>query len=439
MDTSITKKLFYTSLPIILVNALEFLFVMMDSFLVAGLGESAISVVEISSQIYFCLNYIVLGVVSSNNMFLSRFNFEKRYENEICLVIGYSLKIIIGISLFFSVVAFFFPSYIYYLYTDEKVIIELGNSYLPIYSLSWIFLSITSLMIGILRCNYKNRIILVISIIIPILKFVLSKMLFTYIGINGIALATLITRLLELYIYIIMIMKNKQKLSLQMKKILVNKKIYNISYKKHTIPLIINEVAWSMGLSVINILIAKRGVAVIVAYSIYNMARKISGFFGQAMITATSVIMGNLIGMGNDEIIRLFTNKILKVTKLISLFTGVTTIVVGFTILKFYTIDNITLNYTYQFIFIGFIIESFRIMASMNMMGILRAGGDSRFVLINDIAYIWLIEIPLGFLLWANSNISMGVFFFILHIEHILKYVVSFFRIMSNRWIKSLR
>lgn len=125
MDTSITKKLFYTSLPIILVNALEFLFVMMDSFLVAGLGESAISVVEISSQIYFCLNYIVLGVVSSNNMFLSRFNFEKRYENEICLVIGYSLKIIIGISLFFSVVAVAkalgaYQDYIYYGDEDEN-------------------------------------------------------------------------------------------------------------------------------------------------------------------------------------------------------------------------------------------------------------------------------------------------------------------------------
>lgn len=96
------------------------------------------------------------------------------------------------------------------------------------------------------------------------------------------------------------------------------------------------------------------------------------------------------------------------------------------------------MKYAVQFIYVGSIIEFFRIKASMNMIGILRAGADTKFVLINDILFMWLIEIPIGYILISFYKVPVVVLFFILNIEHIFKYLTSNVRLQSNKWLKEL-
>ena len=129
---------------------------------------------------------------------------------------------------------------------------------------------------------------------------------------------------------------------------------------------------------------------------------------------------------------------ILKITRFISVFTGVFTIFIGNILLKVYLVDANTMKYAVQFIYVGSIIEFFRIKASMNMIGILRAGADTKFVLINDILFMWLIEIPIGYILISFYKVPVVVLFFILNIEHIFKYLTSNVRLQSNKWLKEL-
>ena len=283
-----------------------------------------------------------------------------------------------------------------------------------------------------------NKIVLYISILIVFLKILLSFIFYKIIDIKGLALATLIARCIECFLYVTVIINKKEDLCINIKQILLPKKNLKISYLEKIIPIITNEVMWSFGFSIVSIILAQMGVSAIAAYSIYNLSKKISGFIGQALITTCSIFMGNIIGMGNKEKIFSFKNYILKITRFISVFTGVFTIFIGNILLKVYLVDANTMKYAVQFIYVGSIIEFFRIKASMNMIGILRAGADTKFVLINDILFMWLIEIPIGYILISFYKVPVVVLFFILNIEHIFKYLTSNVRLQSNKWLKEL-
>lgn len=248
----------------------------------------------------------------------------------------------------------------------------------------------------------------------------------------------MIARCIECFLYVTVIINKKEDLCINIKQILLPKKNLKISYLEKIIPIITNEVMWSFGFSIVSIILAQMGVSAIAAYSIYNLSKKISGFIGQALITTCSIFMGNIIGMGNKEKIFSFKNYILKITRFISVFTGVFTIFIGNILLKVYLVDANTMKYAVQFIYVGSIIEFFRIKASMNMIGILRAGADTKFVLINDILFMWLIEIPIGYILISFYKVPVVVLFFILNIEHIFKYLTSNVRLQSNKWLKEL-
>lgn len=435
----ITIKIIKATIPIAGANIMDFAFGLVDSAFVARRGATIISAVEVATQIMFCLNYIILGIVSGNSIFLARlFGNKVSIKREVNDILGYSLRITLSACCLFIIFCSINPMLLLSFFSKDSELLEFAASFLVIYSMSWFWLSISLILINVLRCNHNNKIVLYISILIVFLKILLSFIFYKIIDIKGLALATLIARCIECFLYVTVIINKKEDLCINIKQILLPKKNLKISYLEKIIPIITNEVMWSFGFSIVSIILAQMGVSAIAAYSIYNLSKKISGFIGQALITTCSIFMGNIIGMGNKEKIFSFKNYILKITRFISVFTGVFTIFIGNILLKVYLVDANTMKSAVQFIYVGSIIEFFRIKASMNMIGILRAGADTKFVLINDILFMWLIEIPIGYILISFYKVPVVVLFFILNIEHIFKYLTSNVRLQSNKWLKEL-
>gem|GEM_PF-2929197 len=432
------RDMLITSLPIAGSNLLDFVFLIIDPLFIAGKGEIAINTLEISNQILFCLNYIVLGVVSGNNIFFARLSKIRDNTNyEINSIFQISLYITLTAVVLFSTSCFFFPYKVIAIFTRDIIILTTGSNFLKIYSLSWLWYSLSLLFIGILRCNHKNKVVLYVASIIFVMKVVFNFLLISDMDFAGLATSTLYVRIVECLLYSYLVLKKYKIIQLKHFHFKQNKVNLTI-YLKKTIPIIINEVIWSVGFSIITIFFSQMGVSIYAAFSIYNLAKKISGFWGQAIITACSIYLGNAIAIGSSKTIAEFIDEIFKVTIVTSAFTGLLTILTGKILLLFYDIDILTLGYTSQFIIVGGAVEFFRIMASMNTMGILRAGADTKFVMLNDFIFLWIFEIPVGFILISYFNIPVIILFTILNSEHLLKYISSSFRIKSNKWINSL-
>ena len=298
----ITIKIIKATIPIAGANIMDFAFGLVDSAFVARRGATIISAVEVATQIMFCLNYIILGIVSGNSIFLARlFGNKVSIKREVNDILGYSLRITLSACCLFIIFCSINPMLLLSFFSKDSELLEFAASFLVIYSMSWFWLSISLILINVLRCNHNNKIVLYISILIVFLKILLSFIFYKIIDIKGLALATLIARCIECFLYVTVIINKKEDLCINIKQILLPKKNLKISYLEKIIPIITNEVMWSFGFSIVSIILAQMGVSAIAAYSIYNLSKKISGFIGQALITTCSIFMGNIIGMGNKE------------------------------------------------------------------------------------------------------------------------------------------
>ena len=104
--------------------------------------------------------------------------------------------------------------------------------------------------------------------------------------------------------------------------------------------------------------------------------------------------------------------------------------------LSLYHVNDLTLLYANQIMYTGAVIQVFKTAQGMNMMGILRGGGDARFVMINDIVFLWLLAIPLGFLAGLVFRLPIPVTYAVLNIEQFIKFFTSGARLKGNQWIK---
>ncbi len=72
------------------------------------------------------------------------------------------------------------------------------------------------------------------------------------------------------------------------------------------------------------------------------------------------------------------------------------------------------------------------------MMGILRAGGDARFVMVNDIIFLWTLEVPLGFFTGLVWHWPVPIVYCILNLEQFIKLFTSGARLHGNKWMKQV-
>ena len=83
---------------------MDFAFGLVDSAFVARRGATIISAVEVATQIMFCLNYIILGIVSGNSIFLARlFGNKVSIKREVNNILGYSLRITLSACCLFII------------------------------------------------------------------------------------------------------------------------------------------------------------------------------------------------------------------------------------------------------------------------------------------------------------------------------------------------
>lgn len=103
-----------------------------------------------------------------------------------------------------------------------------------------------------------------------------------------------------------------------------------------------------------------------------------------------------------------------------------------------YNVSDLTMLYTNQIMYAGALVQIFKTSQGMNMMGILRGGGDAKFVMVNDIIFLWLLAVPLGFLAGLVWKLPIAITYCILNIEQFIKFFTSTLRLRTDKWIKNV-
>jgi len=439
-DMSFYKSVLNISIPIALQNLITFSVSMADTVMVGRLGEINLSATAIANHLQFILMILIFGVGGGASVISSQYYGKKDIDSiHKVMAIMYRLCILIGIVFVF--IAILIPYQFMNIYTTDKKVILQGIKYLRIISISYIFYAITNCTISVLRSVKTVRISLVvysISLIVNIFfnwvlifgKFGISPM-----GIQGAAIATVMSRLTEFTITLIFIIYFEKKINLKLKELKnLDKEIIRV-FKKASTPIILNELFWAIGSTMISIIVGRMGTEVVAGNSINNVTNQFATLFIFGLSSASSVIIGNTIGKGDYEKVKEYANTICILSFIMGILSAIVILILRPIIVNLYNVSDYTKSIAKQIMISTAILSVFKSVSSNIMMGVLRGGGDNKFVFISEMIFMWLVSIPLGFLSAFVLKLPVFIVFLIIKSDEVLKAITGVFRVLRGKWI----
>ena len=442
-DRRFYRLLFSIALPIAVQNLITFMVSMVDTLMVGALGEIQLSAVSIANNLFFVLTILMFGLAGGSNIMISQY-WGKGNVKTIHKILAIMYRVCLLITGIFIFIALFLPKYFMGIFTTDKAVIDFGASYLRIVCIGYLFYSITNCTIMMLR-SVKT---VSISIIVYTASLVVNSILnwiFIFgnlgapeLGIRGAAIATVCARITEFSIVLVFMFIYERKIGLKIEYLLKLDKEILKDYVGLCTPVLCNELLWAIGASMISVIVGRMGTEVVAANSINGVAHQFVTVFIFGMSNATAVIIGNTIGEGKKEKAKEYAYSIGIFSVVMGCISGLMILLIKPFVVNFYNVSYSTKLIAMEIMTVTSGIIVFQSLASNFMMGVLRGGGDAKFVLINDLIFMWLVAIPGGFFVAFVLELPVALVFLVIKCDEILKSLTSVYRVISGKWVNDV-
>ncbi|MCC5445957.1 MATE family efflux transporter [Clostridium perfringens] len=442
-DKRFYRLLFSIALPIAVQNLITFMVSMVDTLMVGDLGEIKLSAVSIANNLFFVLTILMFGLAGGSNIMISQY-WGKGNVKTIHKILAIMYRVCLLITGIFIFIALFLPKYFMGIFTTDKAVIDFGASYLRIVCIGYLFYSITNCTIMMLR-SVKT---VSISIIVYTASLVVNSILnwiFIFgnlgapeLGIRGAAIATVCARITEFSIVLVFMFIYERKIGLKIEHLLKLDKEILKDYVGLCTPVLCNELLWAIGASMISVIVGRMGTEVVAANSINGVAHQFVTVFIFGMSNATAVIIGNTIGEGKKEKAKEYAYSIGIFSVVMGCISGLMILLIKPFVVNFYNVSYSTKLIAMEIMTVTSGIIVFQSLASNFMMGVLRGGGDAKFVLINDLIFMWLVAIPGGFFVAFVLELPVALVFLVIKCDEILKSLTSVYRVISGKWVNDV-
>lgn len=444
----VRERAFYIRLvtlaaPLALQSVITFSVALADNMMVGQLGALALSGVFVANQIQTLLHMLVMGLVSALLILGSQF-WGKREAEKVTTIIGIAFKFGVGSGLVVTLVTLLWPVGVLRVFTDEADVLSEARTYLVIIRWSYLCFCVTQILIGAMRCVERVRIGMYLSIMTFVVNVSLNWVLIfgnlgaPALGIRGAAIATLTARVLETIVMVVYVRLVDTRLRMRVRDMLRTERVLLLRFFRYGLPVIGGSLFWGINLAAQGAIVGRLGATALASVSIANIVSQIMAVVVYGTAGATGIIIGQAVGAGENDRVRAYAKTLQVLYVGIGLLSGAALMLVRENIGLVYTLDAETMAMTRGFL----LVLSVTIVGTAYQMscltGIVRAGGATHFVLVNDL--IWI----LGFVLPASAIATFGfqaapiVVFALLKSDQILKCTVAAFTVNRFRWIKNL-
>ena len=432
------------SLPIFLQSILFSARNLVDVFLLGGLGENEVAAMGAACRYMILATVIMFAVAKSSSQKMSRRYGEDNFESlkdEFSTLIFSMLPVSAIIGIVFAI----FPQYLISISTTNQEIIELGAEYLRIVSVQLIFTSIVIALSLALRVVHKPQISTNCSAFNISLNVVLTYILVSgdfmpSMGIFGAALSTVISSVLEFFIVVIYIHKRNDNFKFyipfeSLRDYFSKDKVINLL--KFSIPMIVSGFLYSFAMLAYVSIFGRIGEVEQASISIMFSLESILLGLAIGISQGTGVVVGNVLGAKNLDRLKNIINTAFTLGIFACLISSGIIYLTKYDILSFFngmSLEAIGLTISMMgFLSITILLRG---MSIILYNGILRAGGDNKFCMNVDLITIWIIVVPLIFIL--SDLLSPLALFVFLYVEDIIKILIGMYRIRNDKWIKNI-
>jgi len=431
------------AVPIIIQQFTFAILNMLGVVFVGQRGETAVAAVGLAGQLAFLMNLVHFGIISGAAMFTAQFWGRGDVPN-LRRVLGLCLMFAIATSLIFFSFAQIYPSQILGIYSTDSEVIRLGTEYVRTFSWAFLFLAITVSYGFVLRSTGDVKLPTLISVVTLLISTVLTYALIfgkfglPEIGIRGAAVATVIARALECFAIVLYSYTQKTPVAASLRELTDFDAAFIGRVIKPMLPVMLSELFWALGITTYNIIYGHMGTTSLAAMNIVATIEQLAFVIFIGVANATSVLVGNRIGAGNESEAHLYAGRSLGLGVVGGILMGLLLQLVKGPVLSLYNVSPDVIGNAVNVINVITLFLWVRVNNMTIVIGVLRAGGDTRYSLFLDGVIIWLVGVPMAYL---GANVfHFPVYFVYLCAmsEEVAKWLLGIRRYFSNRWIHNL-
>lgn len=436
-------------LPMILQNLVTNFMALADSFMVGALGETELAAVTMANSVFYVLSLIIFGIQSGTGVLVAQYYGKGRLD-AINRIMGMGYYVSLGLTALIALLAFFFPIQLMQLVTNNPDLWEPGAEYARIVGFSYVCMAFSGVYIAVQRSMENpglGAILLTVSGALNILlnyMFIFGKWGAPAMGCAGAAVATLLSRVLEVLVVTGCFFRSKR-LPVKPGLMLRPGRIIAGDFIKYSLPVVLNEGMWSLAMSLSSIIMGHmpNSTPILAAYTIAGNIDRMAAVALFAAGNATAVIIGRDIGCGDTKEIYgkgVALNFVCFVTGIISmgiLLTIRATLLDGF-IFPLMDISAEAGELAKMMLAFIAVVMPLRSLNLCNIVGVFRGGGDVRFGLICDIGPLYCVCLPAAALCGLVFGLGITAVYVCICLDDFCKVFLCLPRLRSGKWINSV-
>jgi putative MATE family efflux protein len=437
--------------PIIVQTAITNFVSLLDNLMVGQVGTQEMSGVAIANTLMFVFYLCIFGAISGASIFGAQFagagdhdgvRSTFRYKIIICVIL-----VAVGLSVFI----FFGRDLIRMYLTDTSdpvaaaETLRYGSQYLTIMLVGMLPFAITSSYAGTLRETGQTRLPMMASIMAVVVNLAGNYILIfghfgsPALGVRGAAIATVFSRFVELAVILVSVHKSSTRFPVfrhAWGTLTVPKALAKAITSK-SMPLLLNECLWSLGMAKLAQLYSLRGLSVVAGFNISDTVVNLFNVVYMSMGNAAAIIVGQQLGANDHEEARRRAWHIISLALALCLVTGLVTMIAAPLIPRIYNTNETVRSLASSFI---------RIYACfMPLFGfshcayfILRSGGKTLTTFLFDCGYTWGIMVPMAAMLIYLTNLKICQVYSLVLAGNFIKCVLGFILVKKGIWIQNI-
>ncbi len=446
------KKTLMIAIPVMIQNLITNLVALVDNIMVGQVGTEQMSGVAIVNQLFFVYNLTIFGAISGAGIFCAQFfgkgDIEGVRNTFRFKILTVSVLMCVGIFVFLMFGDNLITLYLH----DAEEGIDLAKTFN--YAKEYMVIMIIGLIPFSIEQTYSSTLRegeiafppMVAGIIAVVVNTVLNYFLifgigiFPEMGVQGAAIATVISRFVQIVIVITWTHLNGNKLPFikgLYRSMRVPRDLALRITLKGLIPLMINECLWSAGVSALVQSYSLRGIDVVAGLNIANTVINLFNVMFIAFGSGVSVVIGQQLGANELEKARESAPKLIFFSFLLCVVVGsIMACLSGLFPLAYNTSDNVR-SLASSFIFISAILMPIH-GALHSTYFTLRSGGKTIITFLFDCGFSWGVSVPLAFCLANFTDMDIISLYLCCQSVEIVKCIIGLILIKKGVWLSNI-
>lgn len=432
-DGGFYRAILSIAFPIALQNLIVFGVSVTDTIFLGQLGEVQLAACAQANQPQFIYNLLTFGLAGGGSVLASQY-WGKRDIESVRRVIGIVLRVAIVAALLFMGVVLLLPEQIMRFYLKDEAVIAEAVRYLRIVAWGYFFFGVSNTFICIIRSVELVKVSVVVSSVSFMVNVVLNYILIfghfgaPAMGIEGAAWGTFAARLTEFIMIFIYALFIDKKLGFRLKNLFRGDKQLTKDYTRYSIPVVLNELAWGVGISVQAAILGNLSTEILSANSISSVLQQLATVTIFGLANAACVTVGKRIGEGDLPRARKSATTFMFWSVVLGLVAMALMFLLRRQFVGMYNVTDSTRLLTENLLIVTAVNVLFVSVSSTSIVGVLRGAGDTNFCMKLEMIALWVVAVPLGAIAGFVLKAPALLTFICLRVDEPIKAVIATIR-----------